>query len=141
MYHLICLYVKLIENSTSVTCDQRAVCPGEMVTCTCTAGYSTVIAWSSDQLIGQNGARLEFSSVQQVSTRQNVSNSSTFAILAYESDVNGVMVLISELTFVVSTSETLILTCLNVNLQNSDSIIIPMSSKCLRMVYLQYICS
>ena len=101
------------------------------MTCTCTTGHSRTLAWSSDEFIGPGGARLEFASVQPVPTRQNISGSNAFAVLTNSSNMNGVVVLMSDFTFIVSENVTIIiLTCMNVGRHSSSSIIVPMSSKC-----------
>ena len=123
------MLLSLLIDDTSLTCDKPAVCPGVNVTCTCTTAHSSILAWSSDEFIGQDGIRLEFASVQPLLTRQNVAGLSTFAVLTDNSDMNGVVVLESELTFVASESSANILSCLNVVRQTLYPIIIPMSSK------------
>ena len=96
--------------------------------CTCITGYSNTLAWSSNQLIGPNDARLEFVSIDSVNMTLKVPGSNTVAVLTDVSRQNGVMVLSSDLTFVADKPAN-ILTCVNVDQQSSDSIIIPMSSK------------
>ena len=118
-------------DNTSVICDKPAACPGETVTCTCTTAHSNTIAWSSDE---QDDMQLEFASVEPVTTRRNVTNSSTFAVLTDSSDVNGVVVLMSDLTFIASENPANLLTCLNSDLQSSRSIIVPVYSKYFVMV-------
>ena len=97
------------------------------MTCTCTTGHSSILAWSSDQLIGQDGTRLEFTSLQPLLMRQDASGSNTSAVLTDNSDFNGVVVLKSNLTFVVPLgSPAILMTCSG---QSPYSIIIPFSSK------------
>ena len=98
------------------------------MTCTCITGYSNILAWSSDQLIGPNDARLEFLSIDAVNTTINVPSSNTRAVLTDISRQNGVLVLSSDLTFVANNPAN-ILTCVNVGQDRRYSKIIPMSSK------------
>ena len=96
--------------------------------CTCITGYSNTLAWSSDLLIGPNDARLEFVSIDTVNTTYQVVGSNTRAVLTDISRLNGVVVLSSDLIFIIDNHAN-ILTCENVGQQRSYSIIIPMSSK------------
>ena len=104
------------------------------MTCTCRTGHSNTTAWSSDEFIGQGGARLELASDDPLQTRRNVTNSSTFAVLTDSSDLSGVVVLTSFLSFAASRNSDNILICENVDLQSSYPIIVPMSSEYFVMV-------
>ena len=98
------------------------------MTCTCITGYSNILAWSSDQLIGPNDARLEFLSIDPVNVIRIIPGSNTSAMLTDISRLNDVVVLSSDLIFV-SKNSVNILTCVNVGQPSSYSIIVPMSSK------------
>ena len=123
------VFIIILLGNTSITCNKRAACPEETVKCTCITGYSNTLAWTSDQLIGPNNARLEFVSIDPILTTHRVPGSSTFAVLTDVSSPNDVVVLSSDLTFTASDSPAHILTCLNVGRQSSYSIIIPKSSE------------
>ena len=132
-------FTYLLDN-TLITCDVPAICPGEIVSCTCITAHSNTLAWSSDQLIGEDGAELVLNLNDPLLARQNASNMNTFAVLSNTSDENGVLVLKSELSFVLlSTSFSIILTCENIDDQNSHSVILPIYSKyvysCIHEIY------
>ena len=115
-----------------VTCNKQSACPGETVQCTCMTAQSAGLAWSSDQLIGLDGARLNFSSSQGLGTKKNSSISNTFAELTESFSSNGVSQLESRITFMTSSVPTdITLACFNVDRGKSDNVTIPPSSKCL----------
>ena len=94
------------------------MCVGDSVTCICVTGNSTSLAWMS------NGNRLSFTSSDPQMTRQNVSNG--FAVLTENSIVNGIRVIMSNITVSVSSSDPeIILTCENVDRNMIEPIIIP----------------
>ena len=124
----------ILLGNTSITCDTPAICPGKKVSCACTTAHSNTLAWSSDQLIGEGGAELMFSFNEPFNllARKNASNMNTSAVLSDTSEENGVSVLKSELSFTLpstSNSFDIVLTCENVDLQSSYSIILPIQSK------------
>ena len=51
----------LIVLSSSLSEGQR-VCPGDAITFTCVTNGSAILAWNSDDYIGQGGVQLEFPS-------------------------------------------------------------------------------
>ena len=69
-----------------------------------------------------------FASTDPVEMRRNVTGSSTFAVLTENSNVNGIRVITSNLTFVTSStsSKSNVLTCSNDH-SISESMIIPVS--------------
>lgn len=109
-----------IAGATLVTCDRQSVCPGDTVTCTCITGNSTSLAWMN------NGNRLVFASNDALLTRRDVPGSSAFAVLAENSNVNGIMVIMSNITVTVSTNHPeIILTCESVDRTTVEPIIVP----------------
>ena len=110
----------LIADATQVTCDRQSVCPGDTVTCVCITGNSTSLAWMS------NGTRLIFASNDTLLTRRVVPGSSTFAVLTENSHVNGIRVMMSNITVTVSSNDPeIILTCENVDHTITEPIIVP----------------
>ena len=117
-------YFCVILDTTSIDCDKQSVCPEETVTCTCTTGNSNTLTWTS------NGDSLTFASTDPLGTRRDVNGLNTYAVLADTSDTNGIRVITSNLTFVASSfGSSVVLTCANVDLSTSESVIIPVSGR------------
>ena len=98
------------------------MCPGETVTCLCATGDSQALAWSID------GTRLEYTSNDLLLERLNIAGSSTFAVLTENTEVNGIRVIMSNLTLSVF-SKDVILTCENVDQMMTQPIIVPIAGK------------
>lgn len=99
------------------------MCPGDTVTCTCRTGNSNTLVWMTD------GSRLEFASNDPLMTRRDVNSSSTFAVIAENSDRNGVRVIVSNLTFITPKSMSSVVMCENVDRSSTESVFIPVSGK------------
>ena len=70
-----------------------------------------------------------FASADPVETRRDVTGSSTYAVLTDNSDINGIRVITSNLTFIASSSKSNVLTCENVDLSTTESVITPVTGK------------
>ena len=118
------VYVNVYTAATSVTCDRQFLCPGETtITCICATGNSNALAWTI------NGSRLEFMSNNASLTRHDIPGSSGFAVLTENSIVNGIRVIMSNITLSVFSSD-IILTCQNVDQSMTEPIIVPIIGKC-----------
>ena len=96
------------------------MCAGDSVTCICVTGNSTSLAWMS------NGNRLLFMSSDPLLTRRNVSGSNGYAVLTESSIVNGIRVIMSNITVSASSNDPeIILTCENADRNMIEPIIIP----------------
>ena len=113
----------LTLDAALVDCDRQSGCPGEIVTCTCTTGNSNILAWMI------NGSEIQFMSGDPLWIRQNISESSSFATLTEDSNVNGIRVIMSNLTFSVS-SDDIVLSCQNVDRTITKPFIVPTAGKC-----------
>ena len=102
-----------------------SACPGDVITCNCATGSSTSLAWTI------NRTRLTFGSNDPLLMQQDVPGSSTFAVLTENSDVNGIRVIMSNLTASFS-NDRIILTCENVDHAMLKSIILPVARKCVQ---------
>ena len=121
---IITLYV-CIENPT-VSCGNPKVCPGDVHTFTCETRGSNTLAWESEEYIGRGGLRLSnFSLVSQPGhTEDSAINPNVSARLIVNNVINGVRVLKSELSIVVS-PDILddichLITCINVGLDTQN---------------------
>ena len=119
------LFATGMLDETSVVCDKLSVCPGETVTvtCTCSTGNSNTLAWII------NRERLMFASNDLLKTRRDVNGSDAYTVLTNSSNTNGIMVIVSNLTFIASDSVSNALTCENVDRSVNRSIIIPVTGK------------
>jgi hypothetical protein len=96
------------------------VCAGDSVTCICITGNSTSLAWTSD------GNRLSFTSSDPLLTQRNVPGSDGFAVLTENSNMNGIRVIMSNITVRVSSNDPeIILTCESVDRTMIEPIIVP----------------
>ena len=98
------------QRLSSTLLEGDRACPGAQVNFTCTTNGSLVMSWRSDEYIGPNGARLEFTSADGVGSRMTSPiNPSAFATLVR---VDGNRVFESVLTLTVSDSyQTASVTC------------------------------
>lgn len=98
---------------SSLEADQP-IYPGEKITFTCEA-ESPIIAWASDEFIGQGGAQIEFSSFDSIGkVRRSVFDSSTYAeLVSVEVNSNNYR-LVSELHIVPSAPQNASVSCIDV---------------------------
>ena len=90
---------------------------GEMVTFTCVARNSTLIAWSSNEYIGSDGLRLEFASIERVGTNRFAPNFGTTAQLVDSFREDGRVILVSQLNITVpSVYQISSITCHNIGM-------------------------
>ena len=100
--------------TSSVVAD-RPVCPGEEITFICEV-QSPIIAWASEEFIGQGGAQLVFSSFDSPGVvLQSRVHPSTFAKLVevVSNDINHRLV--SELHIVTSLPQSASVSCIDVS--------------------------
>ena len=117
------VYANLFTAATSVTCDRQFLCPGETtVTCVCATANSSAQAWTF------NETRLDFTSNNGTLSRHNLPGSNGFAVLTENSIVNGIRVIMSNIT-VSASSSNVTLMCGNVDQNMIEPITIPMIGK------------
>ena len=89
-------------------------------------------SWISDDYIGRS-RQLEFTSSDSVGTRGNATVSNTFAVLVNISNENDIFVITSNVTVATVKSDIpVVLTCVNVDRQNS-TVILPIAGECVRI--------
>ena len=91
---------QLLINSTIN--DGDIVCPGQVITFTCETRDSGVLVWISDDYIGE-GSQLEFAEINDLPLvlRSSI-NSETVATFITNANINGTLVLVSQLNITVS---------------------------------------
>ena len=96
--------------------EGQFACPGDKVIFTCEIEDSDVLAWASDQLIGQGGEQIQFSVQDSVGlSRSSTSNPNTFANLTVANNENGTIRLVSDLHIIVpSIFSNLSISCISV---------------------------
>lgn len=92
------------QTITSTLIDEpKILCPGEDITFTCVTRGSPIIAWQSDEYIGEGGTQLEFATFNnQGDTDSSSVNPDTVATLTRNSNEDGVQVLESKLRVITS---------------------------------------
>lgn len=92
------------------------------ITCVCATGNSNALAWTV------NGTGVEFSSNDALLAIRDIPGLSGFAVLTENSIVNGIRVLMSNITLDVSSSD-ITLTCQNVDQSVRTPITVPIIGK------------
>ena len=124
--HLFCItvcgFLWCVPSDTPIVTGWRNCLTGAWVI-TCDIRDSSILAWESDQYIGEHGRRLEFLSAENIGTvKSSTSESHVFANLTASYHENGIQVLNSQL--VISESHyqpSTKVTCVNVGLGTENS--------------------
>ena len=120
------------ELVTLDTTSDNSVRPGDNVTFTCTTTGSSIIAWSSDEYIGTGGLRLEVSAVTH---RDNSQISPATAILLYNSEGTGAIVLTSALSLIAKGIPYISVTCINTGREINSTIRLNVSGMYIHTMY------
>jgi hypothetical protein len=115
----------LIVLSSPLSEGQR-VCPGDAIMFTCVTNGSAILAWSSDDYIGQGGVQLEFASFHQPGriARNRASPIGTQAVLvSKEIEENETLgILESQLSVIVTSDyQTATIKCLHVDTGSEET--------------------
>lgn len=133
IYHYIIAFYIDVPAQT-VTYDFEAhVSPGDVLKFVCETLNSPILAWSSDEYVGEGGILLEFLSIDRNGTvKRSTSNPNTSAVLTRSFERNGVNVIISNLTITVSSDidrHGHNITCINVGIGTRNTTTIRLSGK------------
>ena len=85
--------------------DGDIVCSGQVITFTCETRGTEVLAWTSNDYIGQ-GSRLEFADFNNIDLTRRGAITGTVATFITNTVVDGTIVLVSQLKIVIPDSET-----------------------------------
>lgn len=122
MYFLIVLDLPTPSLNCTLSQDRRT-CPNRNLTFTCEAIDSDLIAWKSDEYIGQGGRELQLSYYNVIGTEvRNEDNPNTVATLVNRYIRHGLPVLVCQLNITVSPNilnSSHSVTCLNADLQTT----------------------
>jgi hypothetical protein len=132
----VAVYIVLTVSTENVTItstisSEQPVCPEDRLNFTCETRGSDFIAWISKEYLNSDGSRVEFTFVDKGEIREI--NRNTVTTLVSADSINGIRVLISRLTIVVSPMyRNPSITCLHVGrlINDTVSFVVPGNNYC-----------